>query len=381
MFLVYLVDFFLYLFILQLNFSYLLSNMWNKDIPYNDLPLLPRDFDYDQTEFLKLAITATWKLEKLNGLIYLLPNKNILISPLLIKESVESSAIENINTTTIKVLQSKALWDKTISGPEKEVLYYQEAILYGYEQVRKYGGIPTNLIVKLQEIIEPNKSWVRKIPGTVISNWYETIYTPPEWEQVIWWLLSNLEKFMHTFDDNIESLVKLPMIHHQFESIHPFYDGNGRVWRIINILYLVVAGKLDFPVLFLSEYINRSKSRYYKLLNETTKTNNYTDFIIYILEWIILQADISNTKILKIYTLMKDIEKRMKALNLDYHTITEVLFSHPFISIKWFQEILWVSRMTAVRKIEKLEQAKIISSEKIWKNKLIYIPEFIDLLW
>ena len=354
--------------------------MFNKDIPYNDLPLLPGNFDYNQTKFLKLAIRVSWKLEKINWLIYLLPNKNLLISPLLTKESVESSAIENINTTTIKVLQTQALGIEKAKWPEKEVLHYKEAILYGYEKVKQYWGIPLNLIIEIQKIIEPNKPWIRKLPWTVISNWVEVIYTPPEGQDNIMRLLSNLENFINNFDDDIEPLVKLPVIHYQFEAVHPFYDWNGRTWRILNILYLVLSKKLDFPILFLSEYINKTKSTYYKLLNKTTETWDYSKFIVYILEWIITQSEKTNQTILRIFNLMKETEEKLSKFNLDYHKITEILFSNPFLDIKTFSKKLWVSEKTVSRYIKKFEENKIISSKKVWKHKLIYIPEFIRLL-
>ena len=355
--------------------------MFDKNIAYNNLPILPWDFDYNKVEFLKLAIKATWKLEKLNGLMYLIPNKNILISPLLIKESVESSAIENIHTTTIKVLQSKAIWWKKISGAEKEVLHYHNAILTGFEKLKNQWWIWYNSILKIQSLVESNKPWIRKIPGTIIADWYwKAIYTPPEWEENIEKLLTNLEKFINNIDDDIDALIKMPVIHYQFESIHPFYDGNWRTWRILNVLYLILAKKLDFPILFLSEYINNSKNKYYDLLNETHKTWDYTNLIIYLLEWVIFQANKTWKKILKIKNLMKQTEQKIERLNMDYHKITNLLFSEPYITSAFLEKKLWVTNRTIIRNIKKLEESNIVSSVKIWKYKLIFIPEFIDLL-
>lgn len=355
--------------------------MFNKDFPYNQLPYLPWKFDYNQTIFLKLAIKATWKLEKLNWLLYLIPNKNILISPLLIKESVESSAIENINTTTIKVLQSKALWWKAIFWAEKEVLNYHDAILNWFEQLKKQWWIWYNFLINLQSIIEPNKSWIRKIPGTVIANsFWEVLYTPPEGKENIDKLLYNLEDFINNFDDDIDALIKMPVIHYQFESIHPFYDWNGRTWRILNVLYLILAKKLDFPVLFLSEYINKTKTTYYKLLNQTTNTWDYSDFIVYMLEWVIIQANKTAKKILRIQELMNNTEIQIEKLNMDYHKITNILFSEAFISIKTFEEKMNNSTRTILRIIEKLEDNNVVSSVKVWKNKLVFIKEFIEIL-
>ena len=355
--------------------------MFNKNVPYNNLPLLPWNFDYNKVDFLKLAIKATWKLEKLNWLIYLIPNKEILISPLLIKESVESSAIENIHTTTIKVLQSKAIGWKYISWPEKEVLHYQEAILKWFKLLKEYNWIWYNFFLEIQKIIEPNKPWIRTLPWTIIADWvWNAIYTPPEWKENITKLLLNLEKFLNNFEDDIDPLIKMPVIHYQFESIHPFYDGNGRTWRIINILYLILAKKLDFPVLFLSEYINKNKSKYYDLLNQIHKTWDYSDFIIFILEWVIQQADITWKKILQIKELMQEVEEKISKLNMDYHKITNLLFSNPFVSIKQYEDFMQVANITAIRNISKLEENNIVKSIKVWKNKLIFVDDFIKLL-
>ncbi len=355
--------------------------MFQKNIANNTLKQLPWDFNYDQVSMLKLAIKATWKLEKLNGLMYLMPNKEILISPMLIKESVDSSEIENIHTTTLKVLQSKAVWWSEIKWAEKEVLHYHDAILFWYEKLKKQWWLWYNDYLEIQSLIEPNKPWIRKLPWTIIADWkWKAIYTPPEGSDVIEKLLTNLEKFMNNHDDDIEPLIKMPILHYQFESIHPFYDWNWRTWRILNVLYLILVKKLDFPILFLSEYINKNRNTYYKLLWKTHENSNYTDFSIFLLKWIIEQADITAKKILEIQKLMKEIEEKIEKINMDYHKITIFLFSNPFTSIKWFKEQMWVADITATRNIKKLEENNIIKTVKVWRNKLIFIPEFIKLL-
>ena len=356
--------------------------MFDRNSPNNNLILLPSKFNYDQVNMLKLAIKATWKLEKLNWLMYLMPNKNILISPMLIKESVESSEIENIHTTTIKVLQAKAVWWKSITWAEKEVLHYHDAILMWYERLKKEWGLWYNSFLEIQKFIEPNKAWIRTLPWTIIADWkWNAIYTPPEWKDHIDSLLWNLEKFMNDFDDDIDSLVKMPVLHYQFEAIHPFYDWNWRTWRILNVLYLILAKKLDFPILFLSEYINKNRDKYYSLLSETHMNSDYTDFIVYLLNWIIRQADKTSKKILSIQKLMKEVEWKIERLNMDYAKITILLFSEPFLSVTNYKKGMWVVNNTATRNIQKLEENNIISSIKIWRTKLIYIKEFIELLW
>jgi Fic family protein len=377
-------DFYIKFYIITCGYFFIIlimKSMYNKDIPYNDLPLLPWWFDYNQQKFLKLAIKASEEISKLNWLSYLIPDLKILVSPLLIKESVESSAIENINTTTLKVLQSQALGEKSIKWPEKEVLNYHNAIMKWFERIKIEWWIGFNFLVELQSLIEPKKDWIRKLPWTVIANsFWEVIYTPPSWEDGIIKLLTNLERFINNFEDDIEPLIKMPVIHYQFEGIHPFYDWNGRTWRILNVLYLILAGKLEYPILFLSEYINKTKQNYYKLLWNTTLTWNYSDLIVYLLEWIIFQAKNTNEKIINIKYEMDKIEQKLSVLKLDYHKITKILFSKPFLSVWEFERLTWITRITANRQIKKMESSNIISSIKIWKNKLIFIPEFINLL-
>ena len=210
-------------------------------------------------------------------------------------------------------------------------------------------------------------------------NFWEILDTPPEWEDNINKLLRNLENFINNKDD-IDPLIKMPVIHYQFESIHPFYDWNGRTWRILNVLYLVLTKKLDFPILFLSEYINKTKNKYYKLLNQTSKTWDYTDFIIYLLEGIISQAKDTSNKIVKIKNLIIKTENEISSLNMDYAKITKILFSYPFLTVTDFAIKMWLSRQSITNYINILEKNNVISSIRVWRNKLIYIKEFIELL-
>lgn len=354
--------------------------MFDPSLPNNNLVLLPSSFDYDQKEILKATIKANHALSKLNGLAILLPNAQLLMSPLLIKESVESNAIENINTTTARVLQAEAIDGSKMVWPEKEVLYYRKALLKGIEKIWDYNGIPTNLLVELQSMLEPDKHSIRKIP-VVIKKGNEVIYTPPEWEHIILNLLSNLERFVNNHNDDIDPLIKISVIHYQFESIHPFSDGNGRTGRILMMLYLILTKKLEYPVLFLSEYINKTRPTYYNLLNSTNKSDDYTDFILYILTAITQQAIDAQEKIMNIKNLMEKVETTLAIqTSLDYHKITKILFSYPYISVSDLWLKLNVARQTMTRYIPQLEKTWVIKIVKIGRNSLIYIPEFIQLL-
>jgi len=354
--------------------------MFDPNVPNNDLLVLPSKFEYDQKDILKFTIKANSALSKLNWLALLLPNAELLMAPLLIKESVDSNAIENINTTTLKVLQAEAIdWKKTI-WPEKEVLYYRKALMQWIKKTNDYNWIPTNLLLEVQAIIEPNKSGIRKIP-VAIKKGDIIIYTPPDWEHLLKKLLTNLEQFINNHGDDIDPLIKISVIHYQFESIHPFSDGNWRTGRLLMMLYLILTDKLEYPVLFLSEYINRTRPEYYELLNRTNQTDDYTNFIIYILKGIIEQSTIAQNKIMKIKSLMQRVEKALSKYSaLDYHKITTILFSYPYIRMSKLEEKLGVSRQTITRYIPKFRQTGLIETIKIGRNSLVYIPEFTDLL-
>lgn len=356
--------------------------MFNPQIPNNDLPLLPGDFAYQNITLYTKALEAQQELSKLNGLIHLLPNADVLITPLITAESVSSSAIENINTTTIEVLKSQALPSESQVWPEKEVLHYRQAIMHGYELIQQKELLLVSDILAIQKIIEPDRHGVRTLPWTIIGNSkWETIYTPPEWKQIILDLLTNLEYFINTSDDNIYPLIKTGVIHFQFEAIHPFYDGNGRTGRVLMILYLIVTKLLDYPVLFLSGYINKHKQEYYDILRYTQETSDYTKIINYILEAILVQSRITSQKIIGIQQLITKLEDSIHAIiPKKSYQITWSLLKNPFITLQNFADDIGVSRHTARSYSEKLSNANIIQKTEVGKYTLISVPAFIQLL-
>lgn len=349
--------------------------MFDPKNPFN-IPLLPSNFNFNQVDILKLALKANNAIAKLNWLMLVLPNPELLVKPLLSKESVESSAIENIFTTTQELLKAETIDKNKIRWPEKEVVSYKEALLYGFDFIKNNSFIHTNLLVNVWDIIEPNKWGIRKLPGTVIANsFWETIYTPPVWEENIRKYLKNLEDFINNFDDDIDSLIKVWVIHYQFESIHPFYDGNGRTGRVLMVLYLVLTWKLDYPILFLSEYINKHKTEYYKILNNTSKTGDYKDIIIFILKAIEKQAKITADKIIAINNFINELNQKVNDEKL-----VKFVFSNPYISIKYMSENMNITRQTASKYIKKLQELKLLESIDYSKTKLYFNPEFIKIL-
>ena len=252
------------------------------------MKLLPfSDYDLKTAKILEALNEASRSLAELKGFANSIPNQHILINAITINEAKDSSAIENIVTThdsIYKVLTESGYKEDAA----KEVVDYRSAIWLGYEIIKEKEFISTNILVELQAMIEPNKTGIRKTPGTnlVNSSTGEIIYTPPQAENEIRDLLKNLEDYINDTNDETDPLIKMALIHYQFEGIHPFYDGNGRTGRILNVLYLVLNHLLDSPILYLSNYINRNKSDYYRLLSEFREKDNYEDWIIYILKGI-----------------------------------------------------------------------------------------------
>ncbi len=349
--------------------------MFDPKIPFN-IPLLPTNFDFNQVEILKLALKANNAIAKLNWLMLVLPNPELLVKPLLSKESVESSAIENIFTTTTELLKAETIDKNKIKWPEKEVANYKDALLFWFDFIKNNSFIHTNLLVNIWDILEPNKWWIRKLPWTVIANsFWETIYTPPVGEINIRNYLKNLEDFINNFDDDIDPLIKTWVIHYQFESIHPFYDWNGRTGRVLMVLYLVLAKKLDYPILFLSEYINKNRTDYYKILNNTSKTWDYKEIIIFMLKAIEKQALVTANKIISINTLINKITNQIWDEKL-----VKFMFSNPFISIKYMSESMNITRQTASKYIKKLQELSLLESIDYSKTKLYFNPDFIKIL-
>ncbi|MBT6439880.1 MAG: Fic family protein, partial [Flavobacteriales bacterium] len=228
---------------------------FQKDIPYNELPLLPPKNNLETTTILRKTIKASRALANLNGAIINLPNPQLFLDTIHLQEAKASSEIENIITTNDELYKS-AVADKKLENPAaKEVISYKNALWHGLKQLESRPFITTNLCIDIMQRIKENTSSVRTAPGTTLSNTNgDVIYTPPSGEDVIREKLSNFEKFINE-DDSLDPLIKMALIHYQFEAIHPFSDGNGRTGRILLLLYLKMENLLDVPAIYLSEYI------------------------------------------------------------------------------------------------------------------------------
>jgi Fic family protein len=349
------------------------------------IKLLPPDIDVESKAVLRKTAQAHKALAELKGVVTSIPNQNILIETLTLREARESSAVENIISTFAEVYQSNLFTQQFASSEAKEVHLYAKALKAGFQLVKKQGLLTQNYILQVQEIVEGNSAGFRKLPGTRLLNdkTGEVIYEPPQDHDTIVLLMANLEKFIN--DDSMmdaDVLVKMAIIHHQFESIHPFYDGNGRTGRIINILYLIQKGLLDLPVLYLSRYIIRNKNDYYRLLQKVRDKNEWEEWILYMLDGIEKTADESIVLIGKIKNLMQQYKQtiRTKLPKLYSQDLLNNLFKYPYTKIEYFQRELDVSRSTAIRYLTALEKEKLLKKQKIGRDNFYINKPLFDLL-
>ena len=341
---------------------------FDQNKPYNNLPLLPPKAEVESKSILKKAISANKALAELKGVAALIPNQNILLNTLVLEEARDSSAIENVITTRDKLYEAMAISSQKIDPATKEVLNYRKALWKGFSDVKRKGFLSTNMIIDIQaELVETNAG-IRKLPGTVLQNdvTKEVIYTPPVGESNIRSLLKNFEDYLNS-SNGIDPLVKMAILHYQFESIHPFYDGNGRTGRIINVLYLALNELLDLPILYLSSFIIKNKPDYYRFLREVTYNKNWGQWILYMLDAIEATAIDTSLKIKKIKKLLNDTVFEVKENLPKIYTkeLVEMLFNEPYCRIATIVESGLAARKAAGAYLRELEKLKILSSKKI----------------
>ena len=258
-------------------------SQFDRNQPFNGLPALPPATDVETSAILRKTITASRALAELKGMAERMPNQAMLIDSLVLQEARASSEIENILTTNDELFKAASDEALPASAEAKEVLRYREALNHGFRQIKE-RPLSTGLFIEIAQLIKQTDFNVRRVPGTRIANSHgQTIYTPPEGESVIRDKLRELENFMHA-EDGLDVLVKMALVHYQFEAIHPFTDGNGRTGRILNILYLVDQGLLTLPVLYLSRYIIDHKLAYYEGLRKVTEQGAWVDWVLYMLD-------------------------------------------------------------------------------------------------
>ncbi len=332
---------------------------------------------FDRPDILKALNAASRQLAELKGVAASMPNQGILISTLGLQEAKDSSAIENIVTTHDELFRAAAFPEAAAGAAAKEVAHYRQALRVGFAAVRATGLLTNNDILRIQAELEQNDAGFRRLPGTALKDGGgRTVYTPPQDPSAIVRLMGDLERFIN--DDALfaaDPLIKMALIHHQFESIHPFYDGNGRTGRIVNVLYLVKLGLLDIPVLYMSRHIVRTKSEYYRLLQAVRERDAWEDWVLYMLAAVERTAAEGIATIQAIKALLLDVKHRTRSQFKFYsQDLINNMFSHPYTKIEFIQNDLKVSRLTATRYLDALTDAGFLAKQKIGRTNY-YINE------
>jgi Fic family protein len=356
---------------------------YNPEVPYNSLPLLPPTAEVESMAILKKTIRASRALSELKGAITNLPNPTLFIDTINLQEARASSAIENIITTQDELFKASIADLKSNNPATKEVIHYKDALWYGVEQIENRPVLTTNLFIAIMRIIKENNSGIRNVPGTQLKNPVnnQVIYTPPEGDEVISEKLKNLEDFIHAQDD-LDPLVKMAIIHYQFEAIHPFFDGNGRTGRIILLLYLKLTGLLDLPALYLSNYIIEHKNEYYTNLRNVTENENWEDWILYMLDMVEETALKGRQQIAEIEKLMNEMgaeiqEKLPKIYSKD---LLEVLFKLPYTKRNQLESAGLGNLKTVGNYLKELEANGFLTSEQVGKEKLYLNFRLLEVL-
>ena len=345
---------------------------------------LPLKQDIESKKVLKKLASAHRALAELKGIVSSIPNENILINTLGLQEAKDSSAIENIITTHDDIFKAELNLDGFKSLNAKEVQNYISALKKGFELIKKNRILKNNDIITIQSELEKNNAGFRKVPGTNLKNATtgEIVYTPPQDYNTIRDLMKNLEQYINdpTMSD-FDTLVKMAIIHYQFESIHPFYDGNGRTGRIINVLYLVMNDLLNLPVLYLSRYIIEHKVDYYKLLQEVRETDNWENWVLYMLDSV---EQISKETIVLIGKIRDLIYEYKNLLRNNYkfysQDLLNNLFKHPYTKIEFIENDLGVSRITASKYLNLLAKDNLLKKEKLGTGNYYVNERLIKIL-
>jgi Fic family protein len=345
---------------------------------------LPLERDIETKKVLKRLPSAHAALAELKGIVSKIPSQNILINTLGLQEAKDSSAIENIITTNDDLYKSELNLDSFTSLNAKEVQNYVAAMRKGFELISQKGFLTNNIILKIQEELEENRAGFRKLPGTELKNSAtgEVVYTPPQDSKDIERLMDNLEKFINNRDKyELDPLVKMAIIHYQFESIHPFYDGNGRTGRIINILYLIQEKLQDLPILYLSSYIIKNKPDYYRLLQKVREKDSWEEWLLFMISGIEQTSKETIDLILKISDLMMSYKHKIRD-NYKFYSqdLLNNLFKHPYTKIEFLVNDLNVSRITAANYLNKLADDGLLTKKKLGTGNYYINEPLFNLL-
>ena len=350
--------------------------------PYNDLPALPPAGEIETRAVLKKSGRAASSLAALQQAAELIPNQEVLINSIPLREAKDSSAIENIVTTNDRLFRFANVDAEAADPATKETLRYRTALLEGYQDIRT-RPLTTRTATTICRAIKGIDLDIRRTPGTTLrSNLTgNVIYSPPEGEALLRDKMSNWENFLHQHHD-IEPVVRMAIGHYQFEAIHPFPDGNGRTGRIINILFLIEQGLLDQPILYLSRYINQHREDYYRLLLEVTTKGAWEPWILYMLEAVENTAMWTRAKIKAIKLLMEESVRHVAATRPKIYSreLIEVIFVQPYCRMNDLVQRGIGTRKTAAKYLGDLVSAGVLQERKEGREKLYINTRFLDLL-
>lgn len=358
-------------------------NLFDPEKPF-DLPNLPpKAINFESPKYFKRLIKARAELAELKGYSEGLPNPLLMLSPAVIKDALASSEIENIVTTMLEVLQNQVIEESEQRQPDKEVLRYREAILFGFSEMKQGIPISTRLIRGIQSKLLVSHGEYRKGQNKLHNpRTKEVIYTPPSAEKISG-LITNLENFINSSDVDMDPLIKNALVHYQFEAIHPFGDGNGRTGRILMVLYLIQEKLLDFPILFISGYLNKNKPDYYTSLLKITQEGDWEDFVLLILDAFYYQAKETKELLFKIKTLYFEFKDKMKVKLPKIYSIELVdrLFAYPIVTPVHLGRELGVHYTTASRYLKALKKESFLKDAMIGKYHMFMNSELIDVLY
>ena len=340
--------------------------------------------DFFSRRILTALIDANKALAELKGISHILLNTTILVNTLSLQEAKSSSEVENIITTQDELYQSNRLQKQFSTVAAKEVYSYADALYLWWEKAKINKAITINDLIAIQSLIEENDAGIRKIEGVKIGNekTWEIIYTPPQDSKEVMNHLKELEYFINTSEDGLDPLIKVSIIHHYFESIHPFYDGNWRTGRILNVLYLVLTECLDLPILYLSRYINKYKSEYYRLLQDVRDNNNWEEWILFML-MAIRETSLSTIQLINAIKQLMMEEKhliRTKLSKIYSQDLINNIFKHPYTKIEFLMADLKCERKAATRRLDALTEIGLLHKLKKWKENYYINKALFSLL-
>ncbi|MCY3551729.1 MAG: Fic family protein [Candidatus Poribacteria bacterium] len=356
---------------------------FNPNLPWNDLPELPPAVDLESRDILKACISAMTELARANALVKQLPSEEVLINTLPLQEARRSSEIENIVTTNDDLYRAMASDRNQVDSNTKEVLRYREALWDGVNHIREGSTLDIQLFEQICSRILDEEMKVRN-GAVVIENraTQKLIYRPPTGYGNLIRLLINLGRFINDRDDGFQPLVKMAIMHYQFEAIHPFMDGNGRTGRILNILYLVHQGLLDVPILYLSRFFIQNRDEYYRYLREVTENGNWQQWILYILKAVEQTSRDTADKIEAINRLINNVitTARDKTKAVEREGFVDLLFKWPYCKISIVEEELRCSRLTATKYLNEVTALGLLERLRFGREYYYINKNLIDLL-